>query len=595
MLDISVVTKAHRKHAVVALFKGYKLVIIGCLILIPTTVLIKNNEQHSHDRGQIFHAPVKLKKLIKPPKTRFIEQAELRGINFTHENGAIGNRMLPETMGAGAAFIDFDNDGDQDIVFANGTNWPWNEVIDSTQHIYENDGKGYFTDVTQQLGLGDSFYGTGIAVGDVNNDGFEDIFISALGNNHMYINHGGKYFIKSDEILDCTKYGWSSSAGFFDYDNDGDLDLMVLNYLQWSRVLDLSVVYKIDGTDRAYASPQNFPGTHNCLFENENGYFKDVTESSGIIVKSSNNLEFSGKSLSLLFIDINSDGWQDIVVANDWTRNFVYVNQQNKTFKEKSIELGLAYNANGKATRSTGLDSAYYKNDEDMGVVVGNLANEMTLFYIDRAHLGIFTDESIMTGIGPQSSAVLNFGLFFFDYDLDGRLDVFQTNGHVEKNIDKVQTSQQYKQRSQLFWNCGADCERTYIPVESAGDINRLDLSGRSAVYADIDNDGDLDVVVTQVAGKPKIFINESEKGNWLGIKLASNKSILDATISIYSANKIQRINYSPTKSYLGQVQNGKIVGLGNDKVDKIVLDYHGKKKLINNIIINQWNIISLE
>jgi len=554
---------------------------------------------------QTFQAPAELKKPELPPLVKFEEQSELRGINFTHENGATGERMLPETMGSGVAFIDYDNDGDQDLLFANGSHWQWDESKVSNQTLYENNGKDEFSDVSVKMGIADQFYGTGIAIGDINNDGFDDVFIAAVGKNHMYINQAGKGFEKSTQALDCTDDGWSTSSGFFDYDNDGDLDLMVLNYVKWSRELDLSADYKIDGIGRAYGPPSNFPGTHNCLFENQSENnelsFVDVTDSANIIVQNPGTEQFEGKSLALLFTDINSDGWQDIVVANDTTRNFVYINQKNKTFSEQGAEIGLAYNDSGKATGAMGIDAAFYKNNGDMAISVGNFANEMTSFYVNRPNMGFFTDEAVISGIGPQSRLALSFGLFFFDYDLDGRIDLFQTNGHVENEINKVQSAQNYAQKSQLFWNCGNDCERTYVPIEKAGDINQLDMVGRAAAYADVDNDGDYDVVITQVAQKAKLFINQgiqdnnNKKNNWIGLQLKSNIAIIGAKITINTTGETQIFNYSPTKSYLSQTQIGQIIGLGNDTITSIMVNYSNGEKQITEFVLNNWNTVSLE
>ena len=544
-----------------------------------------------------YQPPEKLKIEISPPEILFSEEAEKRGINFVQQNGATGERLLPETMGSGVAFIDFDNDNDEDLIFVNSTSWVWDSPQStSTQEVYENDGSGKFTNVTVEKGLNDMFYGTGIAVGDVNNDGYDDVVITAVGNNRLYMNQSGENFIHDETNLDCTENGWSTSAGFFDYDNDGDLDLMILNYVKWSKELDLAADYRIDGIGRAYGPPANFPGTHSCLYENVDGQLFDVTEKSGMIVRNPATNSLEGKSLALTFTDINSDGFEDVIVANDTTRNFVFVNQGNKTFKEQGAEFGLAYDASGKATGAMGLDVANYKNDADVAVTVGNFANEMTSFYVNRASLGFFTDESVITGIGPQSRLALTFGLFFFDYDLDGMQDFFQTNGHVENEINKVQSAQHYAQKSQLFWNCGDDCERTYIAVENAGDLNSLDLVGRAAAYGDIDNDGDLDIVVTQVAGLAKLFINQATEKNWIGIKLLSQSlSPIGATIEVHTSSNIQKFKYSQTKSYLSQAQKGIIAGLGDDKLEKIVISYRDGVKSITDFKINNWNLISLE
>jgi hypothetical protein len=579
--------------------------IIVILIIATISALIYFILQRKPDvklvTEKAYEAPAILKTSKQPPSVKFTEESEKRGLYFTPESGAKGLRMLPETMGNGVAFIDFDKDGDQDVIFTNASNWPWdtNESSNNpTQKLYENDGSGNFKDISSTSGLNQSFYGTGIAIGDVNQDGFEDVFISAVGENALFINQNGKSFTQQEIKLDCMENAWSTSAGFFDYDQDGDLDLMILNYIQWSKELDLAADYKIDGIGRAYGPPTNFPGSHNCLFENQSKQseiaFEDVTEASGIIVKSKTN-DFEGKSLALVISDLNNDGWQDIVVANDTTRNFVFINQKDKTFLEQGEEIGLAYNSSGKATGAMGIDVSNYKNDEDLAISIGNFSNEMTSFYVNRANMDFFTDESVITGIGPQSRLALSFGLFFFDYDLDGRMDLFQTNGHVENEINKVQSAQHYAQKSQLFWNCGNDCERTYVATDKTGDIINLDIVGRAAAYADIDNDGDLDVIVTQVGLPAKLFINQLKDKKWLGLNLYENgNAVRNAKIIVEFEDSKLSIDYTSTKSYQSQVQLGKIIGLGDNNLQKIMILFNGENRILNDYKINQWNTIDL-
>jgi len=506
-----------------------------------------------------------------PPPADFPEQGRQRGIHMTHFSGARGERMLPETMGSGVAFIDVDNDGDDDLFFANGAPWPWDPQPDTlpTQKLFLNDGTGHFSDATAAFGLDRSFYGTGVAVGDVNGDGWRDLFVSAVGRNRLFINQKGQKFIESPQKLDCMDDAWSMSAGFFDYDRDGDLDLFVVNYVQWNKELDYLADYRLDGIGRAYGPPSNFPGSWNCLFENRSGQLVDVTEEAGLKVLNPATGTPSGKGLALVFLDVNQDGWLDVAVANDTSGNFLFINDQKGHFIESADRYGVAYDASGKATGAMGLDTSHFQNTADFALSIGNFANEMTSFYVKRGQQPFFTDESVIIGVGPQSRHALSFGLFFFDYDLDGRPDFFQTNGHVENEINRVQPAQHYAQKSQLFWNCGNDCPRPFVPVKDAGDLTRLDVVGRAASYGDVDGDGDLDIVLTQVNRPALLFINQSDTGHWLRARLhgpKGNPDAIGARAQLLNADgKPVRpaVLHSLTRSYLAQTEPVLTFGLG--------------------------------
>jgi hypothetical protein len=472
------------------------------------------------------------------------------------------------------AFIDVDNDGDQDLFFANGRAWPWDPqpAEQPTQKLFLNDGNGYFTDATDRFGLNQTFYGTGVAVGDVNGDGWRDLFVSAVGRNRLFLNQAGQRFVESSQKLDCMKDAWSTSAGFFDYDRDGDLDLFVVNYVQWNKDLDYLADYRLDGIGRAYGPPSNFPGSWNCLFENRNGQLVDVTEKAGLKVLNPATGQPSGKGLALAFLDVNGDGWLDVAVANDTTGNFLFVNDGQGHFVESADRYGVAYDASGKATGAMGLDVSHFENSDDVALSIGNFANEMTSFYVKRQQQPFFTDESVIIGVGPSSRHALSFGLFFFDYDLDGRPDFFQTNGHVENEINRVQPAQHYAQKSQLFWNCGNDCPRTFVPVTKAGDLTAMDVVGRASSYADVDADGDLDIVLTQVNRPALLFINNSETGHWLRVQLLGphgNPDAIGATVQLLDAKNRplrspQRV--SLTRSYLAQTEPVLTFGLGQNR-----------------------------
>lgn len=510
-----------------------------------------------------------------PPRVAFTDITREAGIDFVHVNGAYGERLLPETMGGGVAFLDFNNDGAQDLMFVNASEWPGRSGQHSpTAALYRNLGDGKFDNVTEELGLAFTHYGTGVAVGDYDGDGFVDLYLSALGPNRLLRNVAGEHF---DEVLGAGVSGeahqWSTSAAFLDYDGDGDLDLFVANYVEWSPAIDFEVDYRLTGIGRAYGPPSNFQGTGDYLFRNDGeGRFSDVSQL--VRVENSATGRPVGKGLGVLTLDIDRDGRQEILVANDTVRNFLFRPTAGGKFEEIGMDLGIAFDNSGSATGAMGIDGASYNEDGDVAVAIGNFANEMTSFYVSQGGAGLFTDEAIVSGVGPESRRALSFGLFFFDYDLDGRVDLLQANGHVEPDINQVQPSQHYEQPAQLFWNCGLTCSRHFVPVGDAGDLQRP-IAGRAAAYADIDGDGDLDVAITGVSAAPMLLRNDQQTGHhWLRVLLkgkGDNTGAFGARVELVAGELIQYREVTPARSYLSQVEQPLTFGLGeNDRVDAL-------------------------
>jgi len=508
------------------------------------------------------------------PALPFTDITAASGVDFVHENGAYGARMLPETMGGGVAFFDYELDGFQDLLLINSSPWPWQPSdTDGYSRLYRGNGDGTFEDVTEAAGLAFAMYGMGVAVGDYDGDGWSDLFITAVGENKLLRNNKGSGFedVTAAQNVAGTSDAWSTSAAFFDYDNDGDLDLFVCNYVAWSREINESVDYRLTGLGPAYGPPSDFAGTNAYLYRNDRGVFTDVSLEAGIHVQSEATAIPVGKGLAVHPVDLNADGWLDIVVANDTVQNFIYINQQGSGFVESGVSSGLAFDNGGLATGAMGIDAAYYANDERLGIVIGNFANEMSSFYVART--GVFSDDAVVTGIGAASRRALTFGLIFLDVDLDGRLDLLAANGHVEPEINRVQTSQHYAQPLQLFWNCGADCTRQYLLAEAP--LEGASFVGRGASYADIDNDGDLDVVVTQVGGPAVLLRNDQNTGNhWVRIELDAQQ-VIGADVTLRVGDVEQRRVVMPSRSYLSQVELPLSFGLGSaEMVDEVTVTW---------------------
>ena len=505
----------------------------------------------------------------QPPAVRFTNISDAAGIDFVHVNGAYGERLMPETIGGGAAFFDYDNDGDQDLFLVNFRHWP-DHPGDSTptQALYRNDGSGRFEDVTEASGLAIEAYGMGVAVGDYDADGWSDLFLSSLKKNYLFHNEQGRF----RDVTDTARVGgqdnlWSTGAAFLDYDRDGDLDLFVLNYVHWTRKADLEIDFRLAGLGRAYGAPNNFRGTDSYLYRNNgDGRFSDVSAAAGIQIHDPVSGLPVGKGLGVVPVDYDRDGWLDLIIANDTARNFLFHNLGDGRFEEVGAFEGLAFDRNGKATGAMGIDAARYRNDAELGIAIGNFANEMSSLFVTTDGGPPFADEAVLDGLGPASRLALTFGVLFFDYDLDGRLDLLQANGHLEHEINKVQASQQYAQPPQLFWNCGAACPATFLLVSEPGDLARP-LVGRAAAYADIDADGDLDVLITQNGRRAALYRNDQQLGHhWLRLKLVGagdNRNAIGARLALTAGGITQYRDLMPTRSYLSQVELPVTFGLG--------------------------------
>lgn len=480
------------------------------------------------------------------PVVQFREITQPAGLKFVHNTGAFGKKYLPETLGPGCAFIDFDKDGWQDIFLTNGKDWPGHVRRQSTPQLFRNNHDGTFADVTRSSGVGLDIYALGVAVGDYDNDGNDDIFVTALGQSRLLRNNGNGTF--TDVTRQTGLWGpseFSTAAAWVDYDRDGRLDLFVANYVQWS--IENDIFCTLDGTRKSYCTPESYKGASARLWRNGgNGAFEDVTQKAGLFDPTS-------KSLGIAILDYNKDDWPDLLLANDTQPNKLYVNNGKGNFTEKGVPAGIAFSEDGVARAGMGVDAADYDRSGFPSIIISNFSNQMMALYHNEG-TGLFVDEAPRSDIGRSSLLSLGFGCFFFDFDLDGWLDVLVANGHIENEIERIQTRIKYAQPPHLFHNLGQGKFKEI--TSSLGQAFASPRVARGAAYGDIDNDGDLDLLMTTNGGPAGLFRNDGVTNRGLRIQLIgsrSNRNGLGAIVDVTSGADRQWQMLRSGSSYLSQ------------------------------------------
>ena len=511
------------------------------------------------------------------PAVKFTDITNAAGIHFTHNAGRTGKKYLPETMGSGVAFFDADGDGRPDILLMNGKDFV-PRGRHSTAALYHNNGDGTFTDATGGSGLDIEIHGMGVAIGDYDNDGRDDVYVTALGGDHLFHNEGGGHFRDVTKDSGILNEAFGSSAAWLDYDRDGRLDLFVGNYVQWTAQGDLWC--SLDGSAKSYCTPESYKGTSARLYRNAGGgRFEDVTSKAGLG-------DSTSKSLGVVVFDYNNDGWPDLFIANDTQPNKLYRNAGNGTFREEGLAAGVAFGEDGVARGAMGADAADYDRSGRSHLAVGNFANQMMGLYHNEGN-GLFVDEAARSSVGRGTLLSLTFGLFFFDYDLDGLPDLFTANGHLEEEIGRVQPKIQYAELPLLFHNGGGG---RFDPVPAFS----KPLVARGAAYADFDGDGDLDILISTNNGPAVLYRNDGgNRNHWLQIRLSGTKSNRDgigASVRVTTAHGKQSQMVHSGSSYCSSSDLALTFGLGADAiVNAVEIDWpSGRHQKIDRVNANQ-------
>ncbi len=519
------------------------------------------------------------------PGFRLVDITGQAGVRFQHNNGAFGSKYLPETMGPGCAWIDYDADGWPDILLVNGMDWPGHHTARSTLKLYQNNRNGTFTDVTEQAGLAVEMYGMGAAVADYDNDGFPDILVTAVGQNRLFHNTGKGRFVDVTQKAGLGgRSSFSTSALWFDYDRDGQLDLFVCNYVKWSPEHD--IFCGMDGRHKSYCTPEAYRGCTCWLFRNRgNGTFEDVSANSGIF-------DTTSKSLGVAVLDYDRDGWPDLLVTNDTQPNKLYRNLRNGTFEDVAVQAGVAFSEDGRARAGMGIDAADFDNSGIAGVAITNIDNEMMALYRNVRN-GSYADVALKSGIGRASQNSLGFGCVFFDADLDGHLDLLAVNGHIDETARNLRGNVGYAQPPHLFRNDGHGGFRDV--AQQVGSSFSAPKVARGAACADFDRDGDLDLLITTNHGPAFLYRTDVSNGNrsvrvrLIGTK--SNRDGIGAMVRLFNPEGAQSRMVKTGSSYLSQSELPLLFGMGKrDRAERIVVEWpSGRVEEHKNVLAGEY------